>query len=83
MLSPFTQTSVPPALNRYVALATLKRLGPGVRLDLDADTYILRAIDRYIAYRNWMSVVPLVEIFYPDDESALIRWLERFGYSFG
>ncbi len=76
------RSNVPPSLSRYLVVANLKCLEVGARLDLDADTYVIRAEDRYVAYRTWMSVLPMVEVFYPDNEYGLVRWLEQFGYSF-
>jgi hypothetical protein len=54
----------------------------GSRLDFDPDTYVLRENNRYVAYRTWMSIMHLVEVFDPGSESILIQWLEQFGYSF-
>lgn len=78
----FTQTNFPASLNRYIALATLKQMTLGTRLDFDRDTYVLRESNRYIAYRTWMSIVHLVEVFDPGSEPTIIQWLEQFGYSF-
>ncbi|MGA7936680.1 MAG: hypothetical protein WCA35_24205 [Kovacikia sp.] len=76
-------TPTQPFLNsRHLALASLKRLPVGRRLNFDQDTYVLRSEERYVAYRNWMSIVPLVEIFYPNQEQGLIQWLEQHGYTF-
>jgi hypothetical protein len=75
---------VPPQLTRYLALAALKQLQPGMRLDFDADTYVIRQIepDRYIAYRTWMSAIPLIEVFSVGQESELLNWQAQHGYSF-
>lgn len=76
------RSHVPSPLNRYLLIAHLSQLQPGMRFDLDADTYILRQGDRYVTYRTWMTVLPLVEVFRPGEEHSLVRWLEQFGYSF-
>lgn len=74
--------NVPPAFNRYVALVQLQCLPIGMRLNLDADTYVVRNAGSYIAYRTWMSIFPLIEVFEQGEETGLVNWLEQFGYSF-
>jgi hypothetical protein len=81
MLYP-SQYSLPLVFNRYVALLALKRLPAKTRITFDADTYVIRNQEHYVAYRTWMKVLPVIEIFYPGDEVELIDWLEKFGYTF-
>lgn len=71
-----------PTLTRYVVLAALQQLKPDMRLDLDHDTYVVRQGDRYIAYRTWMSLFPLIEIFPLGQEAELLNWQEQHGYNF-
>jgi hypothetical protein len=69
-------------LSRSFALVNLEKLTTGERLDFDDQTYVIRRENCYIAYRNWMMVVPLVEVFPLQHKSLVIQWLEQFGYSF-
>lgn len=81
-MSPTRKIQVPTPLTRYLALAALHQLQPDMRLDLDNDTYVIRQGDRYIAYRTWMSILPMIELFDLGKESELLTWQEQFGYSF-
>jgi hypothetical protein len=69
-------------LTRYLALAALHQLQPDTRLELDNDTYVIRQDDRYIAYRTWMAILPMIELFALGEEPELLSWQEKFGYSF-
>lgn len=78
-----TRTQISPSLSRYIVSLSLRQLLVGGRLNLDQDTYVIRTQEGYVAYRTWMSIFPLIEVFYPDQESQVVNWLEQFGYSFG
>jgi len=74
---------IPPVIHRYVTLTALRRMHVGDRLDLNEHTYILRKNNGYVAYRNWMSSIALIEVFQLRQETALLNWLEQAGYTFG
>jgi hypothetical protein len=81
-VSKICKVQIHPALTRYVALAALQQLEPDRRFDLDRDSYVVRQGDRYIAYRTWMSMFPLIEIFPLGQEVELLDWQEKHGYRF-
>ncbi|MBW4521478.1 MAG: hypothetical protein KME16_17495 [Scytolyngbya sp. HA4215-MV1] len=74
--------SYPLDFSRYAAITALKDLPIGTRLTFDGDTYVIRAKDHYVAYRTWMNIFPLIEVFTPNCESAIVSWLEQFGHVF-
>ena len=76
------QSRAPHTHSRHLALVALKQLQPGMRLDFDSDTYVIRSDDQYIGYRTWMSILPIIEVFQPTAEYELINWLEQHGYAF-
>jgi hypothetical protein len=82
MLQPI-HFSCPLDFSRYAAITALRDLPIGTRLIFDDDTYVIRAKDHYVAYRTWMNAFPLIEVFSPDQDAAIVSWLEQFGHVFG
>jgi hypothetical protein len=82
MLQPI-HFSCPLDFSRYAAITALRDLPIGTRLIFDDDTYVIRAKNHYVAYRTWMNTFPLIEVFSPDHEAAIVGWLEQFGHVFG
>lgn len=76
------QYSFPLEFNRYIAIASLQQLPVKTRLNFDQDTYVIRNDDHYIAYRNWMRIFPIVEVFTLGKEAEMVDWLEQHGYAF-
>jgi hypothetical protein len=77
-----SQSSLPLPFNRYLTIVSLRELPFRTRMTFDRDTYVIRSQNHYVAYRTWMKVIPLIEVFNLGQEAELVNWLEQFGYEF-
>ena len=80
-MSQSLQFYIPGTFDRYTQIAAIQQLQVGDRLNLDENTYVMRHSNQYVAYRNWLTIVPLIEVFDPGEAAAVMEWLEQFGYS--
>jgi hypothetical protein len=74
--------AVSPTVNRSLTALALRQLSPDNRLVLDELTYVIRESERFVAYRQWLGAVGLIETFSLSDVMPLLDWLEQHGYAF-